>query len=139
MKNIKVFLLYVAAVFLCIHNFIPHNHAEPVVVESAAHHHGDGQQHEHQKPAGDDQPESSDPVELPSHQENLAKYIIKHHSEETEFAPEFQFHIPGVFAVNQADPNTLSYLPPTRRFALDWRYLRISSSYLRGPPSFIAS
>lgn len=138
-KNLKVFLLYIAAVFLCIHNFIPHDHVQASVNKSAAHHHGDGQQHEHESQPGDDGSERGDPLELPSHQESVAKYIIKHHSEETNFAPELQFHIQSVYAISQADSITLFKLPPSGSYVPEWDYLLISSSYLRGPPSLVVS
>lgn len=142
-KNLKIFVLYVAGLFLCVHNFIPHNHAEVSEIVSSHYHHGDAQhgdvQHDHEIPAADDESEASDPLELPDHQENVAKYIIKHHSEQIVFAPDLLIYIAGVYAINQPDPLTLSYLPNTRSYRLRWDCLLISSSYLRGPPSLILS
>ena len=135
MRNFKICVLYMAGVFLCIHNFVPHSHAEVSITKSTHEHHGD-HRHEHERGAGSSE---SSPLELPSHQESVAKYIIKHHSEQTHIAPEVLYYFPGVHSLDQTDPITLSYLPSQGNYRLNWSYYSISSSYLRGPPSLILS
>ena len=135
MRNFKIFLLYMAGLFLCIHNFVPHSHAEISITKSTHEHHGDDH-HEHDT---DNDSSESIPLELPSHQESVAKYIIKHNSEPSHFAPELLYYTPGVFSLAQSDPITLSIFPATRNCRLQWDFLRVSSSYLRGPPSLILS
>ena len=134
MRNLRIFLLYMAGVFLCMHNFVPHSHAEISVSKSTHEHHGDDHQHD-----GDAGSSESSPLELPSHQESVAKYIIKHNSEPSHFAPELLYHIPGVYLLAELDPITLSHVFPPGRFRFKWDDLNTSSYYLRGPPSLILS
>ena len=124
-----------AGLFLCIHNFVPHSHAEIPITKSTHQHHG-GHHHEHERGAGSSE---SSPLELPSHQESVAKYIIKHNSELSDFSPELVYDTTGVYSLAKSYPITLSYVLPPGDFLFRWDYLRISSSYLRGPPSIILS
>ena len=133
-RNLKIFVLYLAGVFLFMHNIVPHSHSD-VSLKSTHQHHG-GHHHEHES---DNDSSKSDPLELPSHQESVAKYIVKHNSEQTHFAPELLYYTPGVYSLDQTDPIMLSYVPPQRNYRLNWDYLSVSSSYLRGPPSIIIS
>ena len=135
MRNLKIFVLYLAGVFLFMHNFAPHNHIETSITKSTHQHHGDVH-HEHDS---DDESSKGNPLELPSHQESVAKYIIKHNSEQIHFSPELLYYTPGVYSLDKTDPLTLSYVPRQRSYRYNWDYLSISSSYLRGPPSLILS
>jgi hypothetical protein len=135
MRNFKIILLCLAGVFLCMHNFVPHSHAEIAAAKSTHHHAQDDHHHQHE-----DRGSTEDgPLEVPSHQESVAKYIIKHHSEQTHVPPELLYDIPGVHSLNQTDPITLSYFPSQGNYRFNWTYYSVSSSYLRGPPAVILS
>ena len=131
----KIFLLYMAGLFLCMHNLVPHSHAEISITKGTHEHHGDDH-HEHDRDAGSSE---SSPLELPSHQESVAKYIIKHNSELSDFLPELLYDGTVVYSPATLDPIILSYVLPPGNFRLKWDYLSISSSYLRGPPSLTLS
>ena len=124
-----------AGVFLCIHNFVPHSHAEISISKSTHKHHGDDH-HEHERDAGSSE---SSPLELPTHQESVAKYIVKHNSEHSDLSPELLYDTTVAYSPATLDPIILAYLLPPGNFRLKWDDLRISSSYLRGPPSLILS
>lgn len=134
-RSLKIFVLYLAGLFLFMHNFVPHNHIETSITKSThQHHHNDHHDHD-----GDDETSKNNPLKLPSHQESVAKYIVKHNTEQSHFAPELLYYTPGVYSLDQTDPITLSYVPSTRNYSFRWDYLYIPSSYLRGPPSLFLS
>lgn len=141
MRSLHVFMLYLAAIILLGHNFLPHHHyklsaKENSLNQSESKHSHNGTSHHHH---GNDEPKqdnssSKDPLNHPLHQEAVDTFILKQTANLQEclsaavIPQELYLNFPLVTCLVP-----LHYKPDKLLFRINFYY---SCFLLRGPPAF---